>query len=261
MIRPADPGDVNALRAIAAAAYQKYVGRCWPVLNGLLIQVAGWVQPGQDAWVKDWVTWHAAYDDPSSPLSMRLKRVQAHLSDAIDHAPAGRVSVVSLCAGQGHDVIGVLPRHPRRDDVRAVLVEADGRNAGLARRAAAGQGLSQVEVRQADAGVVASFSDVLPADVLLLCGIFGNVSDRDIRRTVQAAPAVCRAGATVIWTRHRRPPDLTPQVRAWLAESGCEEIAFEALETSALTSVGVNRFCRVPAGGLPGHRIFTFLAP
>ena len=46
---------------------------------------------------------------------------------------------------------------------------------------------------------MADFADVLPADVLL-CGIFGNVSDRDIRRTVRAAPALCRAGATVIWT-------------------------------------------------------------
>jgi hypothetical protein len=32
---------------------------------------------------------------------------------------------------------------------------------------------------------------------------------------VQAVPTLCRADATVIWTRHRRPPDLTPQVRAW----------------------------------------------
>ena len=119
---------------------------------------------------------------------------------------------------------------------------------------------AQVEVRQADAGVSASFSDVLPADVLLLCGIFGNVSERDIRRTVHAAPALCRAGATVIWTRHRRPPDLTPQVRAWLAESGFEEIAFDALETSVLTSVGVSRLSR-PRLGLPGRLCFTFRAP
>ena len=210
--------------------------------------------------MKDWVAWHAAYDDLSSPLSARLRRVRSHLSDAIDQAPAGRVSLVSLCAGQGHDVIGVLPRHPRRDDVRAVLIEADERNAGLARRAAAEQGLAQVEVRQADASLVTGFADALPADVLLLCGIFGNVTDRDIRRTVRAASALCRAGATVIWTRHRRPPDLTPQVRAWFAESGFEEIAFDALETSALTSVGVNRLRGAPAAGLPGHRLFTFRA-
>ena len=168
--------------------------------------------------------------------------------------------LVSLCAGQGHDVIGVLPDHPRRGDVRAVLVESDARNVVLARRAAAGQGLPGVEVRQADAGLVAGFADVLPADVLLLCGIFGNVSDHDIRRTVQTAPALCRAGATVIWTRHRRPPDLTPQIQAWFASAGFGEIAFDALRASALTSVDVHRLGRSPAAGLPADQMFTFLA-
>lgn len=214
---------------------------------------------GDDTRVKDRLAWHAAYDDPSSALSARLRCVRSHLSDAVDRAPAGRVMLVSLCAGQGHDVIGVLPDHPRRGDVRAVLVESDARNVVLARRAAAGQGLPGVEVRQADAGLVAGFADVLPADVLL-CGIFGNVSDHDIRRTVQTAPALCRAGARVIWTRHRRPPDLTPQIRAWFASAGFGEIAFDALKTSALTSVGVHRLGRSPAAGPLDGRLFTFLA-
>ncbi|GHD35622.1 hypothetical protein GCM10010335_31060 [Streptomyces galbus] len=30
-----------------------------------------------------------------------------------------------MCAGQGRDLIGVLAGHPRRDDVRARLVELD----------------------------------------------------------------------------------------------------------------------------------------
>jgi hypothetical protein len=97
--------------------------------------------------VKDWVAWHEAYDDPSSALSVRLRWVRSHLSDAIDRAPAAPIRLVSLCAGQGNDVIGVLPDHPRRDDVHAVLVEADARNAGLARRAAADHSLS-MPVRQ-----------------------------------------------------------------------------------------------------------------
>jgi len=209
----------------------------------------------------DWIAWHAAYDDPASSLSARLRCVRSHLSDALDQAPPGPVRLVSLCAGQGHDVIGVLPGHPRREDVRALLVESDARNAGLARRAAAGQGLAQVEVREADAGLVTGFADALPADVLLLCGIFGNVSDRDIARTVRAAPALCRAGATVIWTRHRRPPDLTPQIRQWFADGGFAEIAFDALPTSVLTGVGAGRLGRAPAAGpagLPRGRLFTF---
>jgi hypothetical protein len=214
----------------------------------------------------DWAAWHEHYDDPASPLSARLRCVQAHLADAIDRVPPGRISLVSLCAGQGRDVIGVLPDHPRRDDVRAVLVESDERIAGPARQAAAARGLTQVEVRVADASLVASFADALPADVLLLCGIFGNISDRDIERTAQAASALCRAGATVIWTRNRRPPDLTPQLRAWFTRSGFEEVAFDALETHdtleirPMIGVGVARLVRAPAAGLPGERIFTFRA-
>lgn len=106
----------------------------------------------------DWAAWHQAYDDPSSLLSTRLRSVQAHLSDAIGGAPAGRISLVSLCAGQGRDVIGVLPSHPRREDVRAVLVEADSRNAAVARRSAVARELLHVEVREADASLVAGLS-------------------------------------------------------------------------------------------------------
>ena len=206
----------------------------------------------------DWAAWHEAYDDPSSPLSARLRSVQAHLSDAISQAPAGPIRLVSLCAGQGRDVIGVLPSHPRREDVRAVLVEADPRNAGVARSAAAALDLAQVEVREADASLVAGFADALPAGVLLLCGIFGNVSDSDIRRTVQAAPALCHRGATAIWTRNRRPPDLTPQIREWFTAAGFDEIAFDAVETTALTSVGVARLGRDPDRVLPDGPLFTF---
>jgi Putative methyltransferase len=207
--------------------------------------------------VKDWVAWHAAYDDPASSLSARLQRVRSHLSQAIDRVPAGPVQLVSLCAGQGRDVIGVLPDHPRRGDVRAVLVESDAVNVGLARRAAAAA-LAQVEVREADASTAASYADVLPADVLLMCGIFGNVSDRDIERTVTAAADLCKVGATVIWTRHRRSPDLTPRIRAWFTGSGFDEIAFDALDTSALTGVGVNRLRRARAARLPVGALFTF---
>jgi len=206
----------------------------------------------------DWAAWHAGYDDPSSSLSARLRSVQTHLADAITQAPAGRIGLVSLCAGQGRDVIGVLPSHPRRRDVHAVLLEADARIAGVARHAAAASGLSQVEVREADASVVPSFADALPADVLLLCGIFGNVSDDDIRRAVLAAPALCREGATVLWTRHRRPPDLTPRIRAWFTEGGFDELAFDAVDTTALTSVGVARLGRAPGTVRPPSRLFTF---
>jgi hypothetical protein len=208
--------------------------------------------------MKDWAGWHAGYDDPSSPLAARLDRVRAHLRRALDEAPAGPVRLVSLCAGQGHDVIGALPGHARRRDVSAVLIEHGERNVAEARRRAEAAGLPEVTVRRADASRASQFADVLPADVLLLCGIFGNISAADIRRTVAAAPALCAAGATVIWTRHRRAPDLTPDVRAWFTAGGFDEVAFDAIETSTLVGVGVNRLRRAPAAGLPDEPLFTF---
>jgi hypothetical protein len=211
--------------------------------------------------VKDWVAWHAAYDDPESPLSTRLRTVRGHLSDALDAVPPGPVRLVSLCAGQGHDVLGVLPVHPRGPDVSAVLVEANPQNAALARQGAEQAGLPQVEVRQADAARVANYADALPADVLLLCGIFGNVSDEDIERTATAVPALCAPGATVIWTRHRRAPDLTPQIRGWFQGSGFDEVAFDVPdETVAGVSVGVGRLAVTPPATLPDGPLFTFRA-
>ncbi len=208
--------------------------------------------------MRDWVAWHDAYDDPSSTLSARLKLVQTHLADALDHAPAGPVRLVSLCAGQGRDVIGVLPWHPRRDDVSAVLVEANPDIAGMARAEAAEAGLPQVDVRHGDAGQAASFTDAVPADVLMLCGIFGNVSEADIERTVATAPAFCSPGATVIWTRHLRPPDLSPRIRVWFAAAGFEEVAFGTPESAPRAGVGVARL-RGPAGAaVPEGPLFTF---
>ena len=46
--------------------------------------------------MKDWVAWHAAYDDPSSSLSTRLRVVRGHLSRALDDAPPGPVRLVTL---------------------------------------------------------------------------------------------------------------------------------------------------------------------
>ena len=95
--------------------------------------------------MKDWVAWHREYDNPDSALSKRLDRVAWHLRGALDEARAGQIRLVSLCAGQGHDVLRVLPGHPRVHDVRAVLVEASAKNAAMARQKAASAGLTGVE--------------------------------------------------------------------------------------------------------------------
>jgi hypothetical protein len=204
---------------------------------------------------RDWVEWHREYDDPGSLLSRRLERVQGHLRAELERAPAGDVRLISLCAGQGRDVIGVLAGHPRRADVRARLVELDERNVALARQAARAAGLDGVEVLRADAGVTDAYAGAVPAQVVVACGIFGNIAAGDI----QALPSLCAPGALVLWTRHRRPPDLTPAIRSWFGEAGFREEAFDASDDGFM-SVGAHRLTGEPAALVPGQRLFTFVA-
>ena len=80
---------------------------------------------------RDWYDWHAPYSDPSSGLSLRLSWVQERIRAALDEAPPGPIRLISMCAGQGHDVLGALPDHPRRGDVTARLGCRSGESASV----------------------------------------------------------------------------------------------------------------------------------
>jgi hypothetical protein len=43
---------------------------------------------GSDGADSHWVRWHAAYEDPSSNLSLRLRAVQSMVRAALDEIPA-----------------------------------------------------------------------------------------------------------------------------------------------------------------------------
>ena len=207
---------------------------------------------------RDWWAWHEPYDDPASPLSQRLRLVQRRIRDALDEAPAGPVRTVSLCAGQGRDLLGVLVDHPRRHDVTARLVELDPRNVAAARAALDQLGLPGVTVVEGDAGLTDSCAGAVPADLVLACGIFGNITDDDVHRTVAGLPALCAPSATLIWTRHRMPPDLTGPIREWFADAQFDQVGFDTVEDSAL-AVGTQRFRGVTPPLVPGECLFRFV--
>jgi Methyltransferase domain len=168
------------------------------------------------------------------------------------------VRLVSICAGQGRDVFGVLPHHPRRGDVTAVLVELDHQNVEVARAKAAGTGLTQVEIIEGDAGGSDIYASLVPADIVLACGIFGNVTDKDVERTVRNLSMLCRTGSSVIWTRHRNEPDLTPRIRGWFTESGFEDLSFDEPANASRSGIGVARLIAAPLPFQPSFRFFTF---
>jgi hypothetical protein len=202
----------------------------------------------------DWHAWHRAYDDGASALSLRLGIVQRCIADALDAAPAGPVTAISMCAGEGRDLLGVLAVHPRAPDVHARLVELDPQLASAARE----QAPARVEVLVADAGISDAYEDAVPASLVLVCGVFGNVTDDDIARTVSHLPMLCAPGARVVWTRHRRPPDITPFVRQRFAAAGFAEVAFHAL-TDSFSTVGVHAFAGEPQPFRPHVRFFDFV--
>ena len=206
---------------------------------------------------RDWVAWHRQYERPG-PLSRRLAIVRHQVERLAAERGAAPIRVLSLCSGDGRDLVEPLARAAAPGLVSGCLVEVDEALARKARAAIAAAGLNGLDVLEADAGLTTSLEGAVPADLVLVCGIFGNVSDEDIRTTVLALPAICAKGAAVIWTRHRREPDLTPTIQAWFAEAGFEHDAFLPVADST-GAVGVERFAGVPRALESGVRLFEFI--
>lgn len=71
------------------------------------------------------MAWHEPYADPGSELSRRLRVVQGHIASWLDGRPGELLTVLSVCAGQGRDLVGVLAGRSDRHRVRATLLELD----------------------------------------------------------------------------------------------------------------------------------------
>jgi len=191
-------------------------------------------------------------------MAGRLNAVQDRIREALDRCPRGLVRVISACAGDGRDLLGALAGHPRAGDVRARLVELAPELVEAGHGRAAREQLPGIEFRRGDAAVSDAYAGAVPADILLFCGIFGNIRDAEVRGTIRHLPELCAPRATVIWTRGRFAPDLTPSIRGWFAEAGFEELSFVTIPGST-KSVGAHRLLVAP---LPfrAHRVFfTFL--
>ena len=209
--------------------------------------------------LRDYEAWHDQYADPSSGLADRLRVVQRRLDELLTGCPPGPIRLISMCAGQGHDVFGVIPTHQRRSDVTGVLVELDSANVKKARETAALHGLASLEVIEGDAAVSDVYEQYVPADIVLACGIFGNVSDADVENTCRTVSMLCKPGAAIIWTRHRTEPDLNRRIRGWLVESGFELLSFDALENATMSGIGCARLIGKPLAWRSHHRFFTFI--
>ena len=210
--------------------------------------------------LRDYLAWHDAYDDPASELSARLRCVQREVGAALDRTAPRPVRLLSACSGDGRDVLDVLAARTDAQRVSGALVEYDDRIAdrAAARIDAAGAG-ERLAVIRADAGASQTYVGLVPADLVLLSGIMGNISPEDIARLVGAAPQLCAPGATLIWTRGSMEPDLGPQIRAWFADAGFTELACHEQVEGSRMRVGVLRYDGPAVTLERGRRLFTFI--
>lgn len=188
--------------------------------------------------------------------------------DALDGHP-GETRVLSLCSGDGRDLLGLLAKRKDADQVSAVLLELHPELAQQAGDSAANAGLTQVQVRTVDASSIDAYRGAAPADIIVMVGIFGNIADADVWRLIAFAPQLCRPGATLVWSRGRKfsrelpgvnSDDLNDEVRARFATAGFSEVAYETHEGRGRPALGVVRYAGPPVEFRPGQPpLFTFL--
>ncbi len=175
----------------------------------------------------DWRKWHKAYDDPDSSLTRRLAIVRRRVGEALELLAAKPpLRILSLCSGRGLDLLPALAGL-EHDRYQAFLVEKDQELARDAIETAGQLGLGGVEIVIGDAGRTTTFAHRLPVDLLMLCGIFGNICDDDVAATVAAIPALLADGGVVIWTRGSSDPDLRRTIRSWITDTGLVETSWD----------------------------------
>jgi len=205
----------------------------------------------------DWHSWHNHYDDTNSPMARRLVEVQKQIELYLEQAPDRPLRIISVCAGQGRDLLSVLQHHRRRNDVSALLIDIEEKNTLAIEATAKKMELERIRGLTADASEMANYESMAPADLVLMCGVFGNISDQDIRRSITLSRQLCNHSGRLIWTRHRREPDMVPQIRDWFQAEDFEQ------ERSARENedygVVTHRYLGTPQPFTPGVRMFEFV--
>ena len=108
-----------------------------------------------------------------------------------------------------------------------------------------------------DASLTDAYAGLVPADLVMVCGVFGNITGSDIRRTVGCCTQLCATGGTTLWTRGRTEPDLVPRICDWFGENGFELSWLS--EPGVKYGVGMHRFAARPRPLAAGLRMFSFV--
>jgi len=223
----------------------------------------------------DWHEWHKGYA-AAGMLRRRLTCVRSHIADALDAMAPGDIRIVSICAGDGRDVISVLRDHPRRRDVQATLLELDPRLVRDGRDLVRTAGLeAHVELLETDATRSEVYIGRIPCHLLLACGILGNILPETTPSFVALAAAACETGARLIWTRNTARSNGVAHIEAirqLLTAASFDQVRLDVIEDEdpdqsgrLALEVGAGRHTvtssvhRSTPGALPSEKLFTFV--
>ncbi len=192
---------------------------------------------------KDWLEWHDLYQSEPK-LQQRLQIVQKYISYSLDASPPGNIQIVSVCAGDGRDLLGTLANHPRAQDVQARLVEINPQLVERGRATIESLDLAnQIEFINGDATSSANYFGAVPADIVIVCGVLGNLPDEnELNRLLGNLSFLSKKGAFVLWTRgHFQGIPYSETVRQYFREFGFEEVNFQLTATGDM-GVGIHRY-------------------
>lgn len=209
---------------------------------------------------EDWFAWHGNYDRNRN-LQARLSIVCDQLSACLSHCEAGPVRVISVCAGDGRDLLMTMIDQPRAPDVQALLVEQDARLVKSGQSAAdlggIGERLRFIEGDATDSSVYQGFA---PADVVLVCGVFGHVREQDVPQLIQSLTLLCKSGGSVVWTRSTKAWDgenNVNRIKELFQAAEFVEVAYELTPRGA-SGIGTHRYLG-SGGTLPeSETLFIF---
>jgi hypothetical protein len=191
----------------------------------------------------DWYEWHDLYKTEPK-LQQRLEMVREYIAYSLNGSPDGAIRIVSVCAGDGRDLLGTLKDHPRAKDVSARLVEINSNLVERGRETIESLGLAkQIEFINGDATLSTNYVGAVPADIVIVCGVFGNLADEgELNRLLDNLSFLSKPGAFVIWTRgHSNGIPYSDNVRKILRASGFEEVNFKLTATKDM-GVGLHQY-------------------
>ena len=216
----------------------------------------------------DWHRWHDIYED-NAGFKKRLQLVRKHLARCLDRSPPGEVRVISVCAGDGRDLLGALAEHPRRADVRGLLVELDPSLVAQGRNASEALGVAgQVQFVHGDATDPGAYRGAPPANIVMMCGMLGLVGLAELPNIIRTMRVLCAPQGYVVWTRRLDWRDGVRHVRAlrrFMAQAGFRHAGLSVTSLGALLCttagpsfvVGTHRNGGAPSVLPDGGRLFA----